>query len=327
MTFTTTRPTSAVDESKGLLVLLNQEAIDGPHGKSLFKAYQLWNAACERHNAQIEWFNEHPEPERGSVERDDWIVSRNDMRQQLGFPPLDCKSGQLWNDGHHHYLPLRAPVRNPDTDEVVFGFVARCAHCRELMASTKHERYCSAECVQAVAAKQKADDKAWRQECRAELSDALASRHGVCLCCGTDFNLKRTTAKVCSERCKKQVQRKPQLIADQLTDQLPELNDSYKHWKEQLELARGVIFAAVFGRAADPERVKLAEKIREDFTPLIAEERIKRCLHSAADVAPALVAWLLQQPEKVVESAFGSDRNYVLGSSLDRKLRREGLVN
>jgi hypothetical protein len=177
----------------------------------------------------------------------------------------------------------------------------------------------------------KAEAKQRQSERRNDLSAALAGRHGVCLCCGADFNLKRTTAKVCSERCKKQLQRKPQLIAEHLTDLLPELNDSYEPWVEQLDLAKNLLmkdmFAKAFGgKRPEADQLELAKKIEADYTKPAAEERIKRCLHVAATEAPALTAWLLQQPEDVVEAAFGAECKTVLGAALMAKLREKKLL-
>ena len=310
------------------IIQLNQQALNGPYGQRLSRAITLWDEAANRHNSYLKWLGENPRPEGkwDSPEFLQWKELENAHRRANGWPEKGSDPGRILHDGRHHHMKLRAPIRNPETDEVVYGYVSRCAHCGNLIASTKNERYCSNVCRHVAEANIKAEAKARRAEDRAEMSDALADRRGICLSCGTDFNLKRTTAKVCSERCKKQLQRKPELLAEQLSDRLPDLNDSYGQWKEQMEWSRQIRMAGLFGGSVEQDKLDLAHKISDECPPLIKQERVKRCLHAAASEAPALTAWLLGQPEEVVEEAFGIERNYVLGAALVRKLRKQELV-
>lgn len=303
---------------------LNGDLSANPYREAIQRAKSLWSPAAYRYDGMLQWERDNPVPE-GTEERKQWVLLRDNHRTEQGSPAIG-DPGQIEWDGYHHAMKLRAPIRNPETDAVVYGYISTCGHCKQLIASTKRERYCSNVCKHVAKAKLKEEDNAILAEIRAEVSAALASRKGTCLCCGETFNLKRTTAKVCSERCKKQLQRKPHLLADQLTNLLPELNDSFDYWKQQVSAASDIRIAALFGRPVEQSAVALAEKVAAEYPPLIAIERIKRCLHAAAKEAPALAAWLLKQPESVVEDAFGKESYYVLGSALVAKLRKQELV-
>ena len=166
------------------------------------------------------------------------------------------------------------------------------------------------------------------------MSAALAGRTGICGCCGTEFNLKRTTAKVCSDRCRKQLQRKPELADQHLHDLLPELDDRYDEWCERDKAAVAVVMDGMltaFTGKPGPSRQETAEAeaASKELRALLKPEKVKRCLHQVAATAPALAAWLQQQPEEKVEAIFTNRREAlpVLGEALVKQLRGAGLMS
>lgn len=308
---------------------------DHPNLSSAYAAYQQWSLACDQHNAMVQWKKENADDLEG-LGYDDFTKLRNAELTRQGIPLGYDAPGVLQHDWRGAWvLRLKIPVHNIETFDHVATWVIQCPECDTLhVAMDRRNLHCSDACAEKATAGQKAEQAAAKQERRAERSDALASRTGICVCCGAEFNLQRTTGKVCSDRCKKKLQRKPELADKHLKDQLPDVDPNYDHMVEQLDRARSVLgshFAAMFtgrpGPAAD--QVELAEKIQADYGPLVKTARAQRALHEMAGQAPALTAWLLQQPEEKVDAVF-NDREEalrVLGESLRRKLREEGLLS
>ena len=140
--------------------------------------------------------------------------------------------------------------------------------------------------------------RAVRQGGREERSEGLANRTGICLACGNEFNLKRITAKTCSPACKKRLQRKP------------ELQDQYlEPFATTAQDLDDEISAVIRGESNE------GREKRKD-------ERTKRGMNEILPHAPALFAWLRQQPLSFQHDAiYGNKRMKVLGAQLSKEIQ------
>ncbi len=193
-----------------------------------------WLQQIEAGEQLNEWYsrNSHPSFEAFDEEAQQaswkWRDELHSVTFRLGIP--NPYSDRLRYDHFRKTWTLRVPTEGLFTLEGkprIFEFMATprlflCRGCDELFlvdsgygerASYTWRGVCSDAC-QCKANKKNAEIyRARRKERRAERSKQLANRQGRCCVCGDVFRLQRVTAKTCTPRCKKALQRNPERYA------------------------------------------------------------------------------------------------------------------
>ena len=157
--------------------------------------------------------------------------------------------------------------------------VNQCAHCGELHLSKGLAAFCSDACadVHKAAQPDKAEVKAEQQrQRRKKLSSALAARKGICLCCGAEFDLKRSSGKTCSDRCRQKLARGGQM-----------------HFVHRVDTLKG-------------EAVEMLEQ-RDDLGSMrmLLDDWCHQNRNRAMAHAPALVLWIDKQPAPFQRKVWG----------------------
>jgi len=161
------------------------------------------------------WRQRNPQPEYGDPAAQQWWSDLNAMEKRIGLPPdyshdrLRTSGGRAARSGSSA-LCIDLGRETCELLQLADGLnrLSRCRACDGLFLTARlfgGRQQCSAAC-DAVVVDQIAERK--RQQ-RRQRSPALASRTGRCRVCGELFQVKRKTARTCSERCKKQAQRHP----------------------------------------------------------------------------------------------------------------------
>ena len=293
-----------------------------------------WQEAVDAFNALIDWRDANPcivfDHDRTQEERSAWWDAERAEEQRLGLN-TDRGSDAFYEGRilpNHRFgslvCRLRRMVRDSDDRPIIGDRVVQCPRCSTLFATySHHDHFCSDTCRDA-ALQATADAKAERRRDRqSKRSEALANRYGICLACGEQFTLKRITAKTCSEACKKRLQRKPELADQHLqlppvrTD-LAELEASLQADAAQHMAKLGEIMRTGQKPPDDADDIK-AERLQLKRT--VWHQRCVQRLHAIADQAPALTAWLCQQSDDTVLTAFSPEYSgVILGPDLKSRL-------
>lgn len=288
-----------------------------------------WQDAAEAHDAMLDWRDANTAPslfEYTTEARDAYSAWRDAQcaeEERLGLCPdygaAAYAIGRIIRDRRFgaYVCRLRRLVRDTD-DQPLFGDrVVQCPHCRNLFATfSSHDHFCSDACSDA-AQQQRRDAKADRRRDRqAKRSQALANRSGICLACGEQFTLQRITAKTCSEACKKRLQRKPELAEQHL--QLPPIRADIAELEADCR-AQGQRILSGLGTQQPMDDAAKEERIALKRT--LWTQRCYQRLHVMAEFAPALTAWLSQQNDQTICTAFTPEHSgVVLGPDLKARL-------
>lgn len=293
-----------------------------------------WQEAVDAYNGMVDWKDANPciafDHDRTLEERRAWWDAERDEEKRLGLNTNigsdDYAKGRIIRNNRFgaHVLRLRRLERDSNDNPVIGDRVVQCPHCSTLFATfSQHDHFCTDACRDAALAAN-ADAKAERRRDRqTKRSAALANRTGICLACGEQFTLKRITAKTCTEACKKRLQRKPELAEQHL--QLPPIRTDLAELEAacradaQQSLAASLHAVRTGQRPAERSKDEKAERLQLKRT--IWHQRCVQRLHAIADQAPALTAWLSQQPDETVMLAFSPEYSgVILGPDLKSRL-------
>lgn len=122
----------------------------------------------------------------------------------------DDRTGKGWD------LQLLKPIRLGKIG-VTLTQLSMCYHCRELYLTTPGGPWCCSDACQTA-----------RRD--GERKERLANREGRCQVCGETFRVQRNTARTCSERCRKALQRHPERYQAALPPQGEKLSEPYSSW-------------------------------------------------------------------------------------------------
>ena len=293
-----------------------------------------WQDAADGYNKLNEWRDANPRPPRDE-DTSDWLALLFEEQKRLGIYDLDRPSADYGKGVIRHMsrtgtfvMKVWRPERDIH-DRIVLGpYLHQCPICDQLFATDNHrEMFCSDGC-KGVHNERRLEAKATRRrDLQAKRSESLANRRGVCLACGTEFDLKRITAKTCSETCRKRLQRRPDL-ADEHLVLLEVRSDLEKLIANERELSNAALNLrlAGFGTELTPEQEELRLKVDANLDkvrPVVREQQLRQQLNLIAANAPALGAWLMVQPSDVQEAAcsWGGGKT-VLGPELWERLQR-----
>ena len=293
-------------------------ALDRKH-KPHKRLLDQWNQGVKNEKQLDAWREKNAQSDDFS----EWFPALEEERKRLGIPDirepgrLTCSRG-VWRMNV-------IPIRNPDTDEVLVNKLHQCGSCSTVFGTTNHlETCCSDTCQKAFTADKKAHARELRLERDKALTEALAARKGICLACGDEFALKRSSGKTCSDKCRKQLTRTSSEARCELVpapQQLMAEKDYGKLCDRLSELKAAFIKAMFSGGGVDV--------INQQVKPLqeqIKAERAKRMLNLLYQEAPALTLWIQRQPESFQREAFDPDgsptQREILGPALVKKLRR-----
>ena len=281
-----------------------------------------WQQAVNDRQVMERWNKRNPYPGKdGSQEElSRWFDDYNAHRQQHNIPDFS-EPGRLqqsyatgaWT------LKLLVPVRDSSGRVRGGDRVTQCTHCTELFATCNHrDHHCSDEC-KAAADEAKAKAKKGRRQAHLKArTEALAARTGVCICCGEEFPLKRTTAKTCSPRCRKRLLRgeEPQQV------RLPALTGNLAAMKQELNALRDQAMASALAAIRGDQNSSFDTAALDRCKQQVAVEQHKHDLHVIYAHAPALAAWLLKQPDQIQRTATGDTEEAIrlLGPDLHKKL-------
>ena len=312
-------------------------SLDNPNH---FFHLQQWDEAVDIHNALIDWREANPKPARdlSSPELADtfgaWWDKLHAEEQRLGLNTNigtdDHDKGRIITNRRFgaSVLRLRRLTRDIDDKPTIGDRVVQCPHCGSLFSTfSQHDHFCTDACKQAEQASRTAAKVERRKQRQSERSAALASRTGICLACGNQFTLKRITAKTCSAACKKRLQRKPELAAEQLVplEIASNYSDAVASERKHAQAALNLRMASIGGELTDEQQQTLdkCEAYLDDLRPQIQEQQRRLVLNAIAEHAPALGAWLMAQTEEVQRAACldWEGIQKVLGPALRKKLQ------
>lgn len=307
------------------------------HGSLL----ETWDRAAEQFNALNEWKQQN-RPASPNDLPDDWLDQVFAKQEQLGIPTIrnSTRKWDTWHDGQIIFnnvtgtaqLRVLVPIRDPLTDQITLGpYVSCCPHCNTLYASDTHQDlFCSDACRNAHQSETKLAKAARRKRRDNERSTALASRNGICLACGNQFNLKRITAKTCSDTCRKRLQRKPELANEFLVEQpvANNLKEAEASANERRQALLNLRLSTIGGGELTDEQQQLFDSCTaylEKLEPRIQQSHRNHVLNTIAKHAPSLAAWLMVQTEEVQRAACldWDGIQKVLGPALRQKLMQE----
>lgn len=251
---------------------------------------RTWDTAAEAHLALADWEKQNPMPPFGTDEFNVWFDARRAKQQELG---LCAPYSQLQWDQRLGVWSIKLGEKGQGE----FGhYLRQCPECENVFATDDAgHKFCSDACEATYGSARLEAKRERRRKRDAEITAALASRKGICMACGTEFDLKRTTAKTCSETCRKRLQRNPELLAEHLQP-IPVRDDLEGYIKE--------------------------------FDPNLDAAYLAETLNAIADHAPALAAWLMKQPDEVQAQALLSREGVrtILGAALAKKLAVQPLA-
>jgi hypothetical protein len=282
-----------------------------------------WYDASQLLDKLDAWLTEHGSWPDDQMFRAGYWDKRRAFEAEIGLPDFYAP-GRIQQVGPHRAwtLKLKALVRDDNDQPLLGDRVVQCIHCDGPFATfDRHEWCCSDACFQQHQS-QKVEAKAKRRQAKsAERSKALANRSGICLACGETFNLKRITAKTCSEACRKRLQRHPELMEQHM--QLPALRPDHKALEAELVRLQRARLQEVLASAAAANTATVAgtgsRNAVQDLEDVLAPARVAARLQVAAQHAPSLAAWVARQPEpyqlKVVQG-WGEDALQVWGREI-----------
>lgn len=284
-----------------------------------------WQDALDIESTMQRWLEEN-----ATGEFSDWYPASRAFQEKQGMPGYFDPGRLSHNKAIGTWtLKLRAPIRDSFTGEVLHGDrLTKCSHCGELFLTFNHrERHCSDECKVAAVSTKKERKAAARKTKLTARRDALASRKGLCLVCGTEFDLKRITSRTCSAKCRQRLHRDPDSIQQvalpgpQTVDlDFPELLPILRKQRNELAVAElaASIAAIQTGQESDHDRLRELDEL----DARLAEEEHSWALHRLYAESPALAAWILKQPEQVQRDAtgYGEAAIKLLGPDLYKRL-------
>ena len=290
-----------------------------------------WDEAVKIHDALLDWRAANVKPDDSLSDYwEDLRAEEKRLGLNTDIGSADYEKGRIHINHRFgaHVLRLRRLTRDIHDKPTIGDRVVQCPHCGTLFSTfSQHDHFCSDACKQAAQDNRTAAKAERRKLRQAERSEALASRTGICLACGNQFTLKRITAKTCSEACRKRLQRKPELAAEQLVplDVAPDLQEAIEAEKRHAQAALKLRMASFGGELSD-EQQDLLDKCNDyldKVRPAISEQRRRVILNAIADHAPALGAWLMAQTEEVQRAACMNwdGIQKVLGPALRKKLQ------
>ena len=157
-----------------------------------------WNKACGWYQQIADFRNQLPEEQ----ELSERMVAMDAFRKEQGIPDvmdpgvIQICNGRIW---------LKLRNQNPHG-----RYLRQCTECGKLEFVDKISTasgLCD-DCRPIVEDRKKAERVEVRREIRRERSIELANRKGLCLVCGSEMTVARTTKTTCSDRCRKQLTRK-----------------------------------------------------------------------------------------------------------------------
>ncbi|NMO84303.1 hypothetical protein, partial [Prochlorococcus sp. P1344] len=180
-----------------------------------------WLQQIEAEERLKEWHGQTscPDSPLGSEASRQWRDELDSVTLQLGISR--SYRDRLRYDPFRKTWTLRVPPEGLYSSEgkvpcMETPHLLQCRGCDELLlvdTSYTWRGVCSDAC-QCKANERNAEIyRVRRKERRAERSKQLANRQGRCCVCGDVFRLQRVTAKTCTPRCKKALQRNPERYA------------------------------------------------------------------------------------------------------------------
>lgn len=287
-----------------------------PHAKLL----DQWDQGVENEGHLNAYREKNPVSLKDYVE---WLPGFEEERERLGIPDIS-EPGRLTHSQGIWRMTV-VPIRNPDTDEQLVNKLHQCGSCSTVFGTTNHwEVFCSDTCQGAFTADKKARAREQRLKRDKALTEALAARKGICLACGGEFALKRTSGKTCSDKCRKQLARTSSEARCSLVPAPQELmpDEEFQKLRDRYRAMDAAYLKATFqgGGSSDAVMQQLAPLVKQ-----IDKERTKRMLNLLFQEAPALTLWIRRQPESFQREAFavyGSPtQRQILGPALVKKLR------
>jgi len=305
---------------------------------------EQWQEAADTHNALIDWRDANPRPDTWSLPFGDpgwdaygeWRAARKAEEQRLGL----CVDGgsDAYRQGRisthqlygSHVCFVRRLTRDSNDQPMHGDRVIQCPTCGTLFATfNPNDHHCTDACrnsSQAQRSEAKAERRRDRQTKRAE---SRANRTGICLACGQEFTLQRITAKTCGETCRKRLQRHPELAEQHLhlppiRLDLAELESELNHLEHESLAKMVAAISSGQRREEDPESNRRSLEVKQTLWM----QRNYQRLHAMADQAPALTAWLCQQPESTQQAAFSPEYSgLILGPNLRARLGINGCTD
>ena len=162
---------------------------------------QRWNSCSTAYQSLRNWEKANPHPGTIGTESKAWHEAHQAKEKELGFPAWNDNVGRLQWDARIGVWSLQIG----DKGQGQFGhYLRQCPQCGEIFATADSgHKCCSDECDAKHGEARLEAKRERRKEREKQISAALASRKGICLACGSEFDLKRTTGKTCSETCRK----------------------------------------------------------------------------------------------------------------------------
>ena len=180
-------------------------------GDAAQKLVAHWDFIDRQEQELFNWLHDNPRPEYGDpAAYGEWHQAHRARMQQLGLPHNYSHGRIRWGWGTEAtcFIDLEPMVCSMFNLPDGLNRLSRCRACEELFLTTRQfgGRGQCGEACDAVMVERVAERK---RQARKQKSAELANRTGRCHVCGDLFQVKRKTARTCSERCKKQAQRHP----------------------------------------------------------------------------------------------------------------------
>lgn len=277
-----------------------------------------WTTAVEARADLDDWKKQNPIPDFGTDELSAWSAAHHAKQQELG---LCGPYNQLQWDQRLGVWSIKIGEKGQGE----FGhYLRQCPECGNVFATDDAgHKFCSDACEATYGSARLEAKRERRKKRDAEITAALANRKGICMACGTEFDLKRTTAKTCSETCRKRLQRTPELLAEHLQP-IP-VRDDLEQLRSNAGKARQTALDLTLKQTPLTEQESAQLKALEDYSaeiePVLEAQRRAELLNVIAGHAPALAAWLMKQPDDVQAEALNREgRRTILGTALTKKL-------